>query len=200
MNGEEFDGIVSMLRFYSSTGHVGYIDRLASAISPIVVETTLLDALRELHSVLSTSLTVRGIRCRFDKSLKAYVCARDKELKEGGKDKEKDEEILRCCDYETLEDRYLVKEVRDNVEVYVVRERIPERAWIYGTMVKVLETEPPLQHLRGRVVMCYRCPEMPSEDEVNEFIKAVRERRFDVVRRVAALALTSSAAERREER
>jgi len=186
MNGEEFDGIVSMLRFYSSTGHVGYIDRLASAISPVVVEATLLDALRELQSVLSASLTVQGVRCEFDEKSKAYVCAGEKKT-------------LRCCEYEIIEDRYLVKEVRDNVEVYAVRERIPERAWIYGSMVKVLETEPPLQHLRERVVMCYRCPEMPSEDEVDEFIKAVRERRFDVVRRVVALALTGPAKERKGE-
>jgi len=185
MSEEEFSGIVSMLRFYSSTGHVGYIDRLASAISPIVVETTLLDALRELHSVLAASLTVRGVYCSFNKEYKAYVCAG------------KETVTLRCCEYEVLEDRYLVKEVKNNTEVYSVRERIPERAWICGSMVKVLETEPPMQHLRGRVVKCYRCPEMPSEDEVNRFIEAVRKYyRFDVVRRVVALALTSPAEER----
>jgi len=178
-----FENIVSMLRFYASTGHVGYIDRLASAISPSVVEATLLEALRELHSVLSTSLTVRGILCEFNSSYKAYVCT-------------KKEVALRCCEYEVVEERYIVREVKNDVEVYTVKERIPERAWIYGSMAKVLESEPPIQHLKGRVIMCYRCPEMPLEEEVSEFIKAVRERRFDVVRRIVALALTSPAKEK----
>jgi len=165
-----------MLRFYASTGHVGYIDRLASAISPNVVEITLIDALRELHSVLGTSIVVKGVSCRYSRDEKAYLC-------------EDSETQARCCEYEVLEDRYLVRETRGQREVYSVREGIPERMWIYGTMIKVLESTPIVESIKNRIIMCYRCPSMPSKEETEKFIEAIHSKCWDVLRRVVAMSL-----------
>ncbi len=184
---ENFGAIISMLRFYASASHVSYVDRLASAISLNVIEKTLAEAVRELHTISSNAITVRkGRICRLvvekeeseknakvERSRAYYRC--DEEL--GG--------VLRCCDYEVLEDEYLSRQ--GNILVPI--RTIPERMKLYSMFVEIEEVSPRMERLLNKVIACYLCPPLPSSKEIEMLIKCMKSGYRDLLQRIVASSL-----------
>lgn len=164
---QRFRSLITALRFFAAKAQFGYLDRLASALDPAIVEATIYEIVRALRASLNAAFPVK--------------------IKLLGEDRE--EECL-CLDYiaydsesKLKEDPFyaLCKRFEDVAKVGIVNYAPPGSRLRTGTYV-ICYTLP----VKGESV------QYPSEDEVSEFLRLVKTRGVEVARILATLAASGS--------
>lgn len=82
---ERFRGLIALLRFFTETGNLSYIDRLANALSSETIKAVLYDAIREAAAARRQSIKIKEndkevLYYDYENKIKAPFIPKDSEL------------------------------------------------------------------------------------------------------------------------